>query len=229
MMTAMILAAGRGERMRPLTDREPKPLLEIGGRSLIERHLDSLAEAGFAEVVVNVAWLGTRIRERLGGGGRWGLRIRYSDEGEQALETAGGIVHALPLLGREPFVALNADVFTDYPFDRLARPAGARAHLVLVPNPEHHPEGDFALQGGRVVANGPQRLTFAGIGVYHPDLFTGMADAPAPLGPLLRAAIDRGEVTGERYEGRWRDIGTPERLAAIDAELRAAEPGTGRR
>jgi len=219
-MKAMILAAGRGERMRPLTDHEPKPLLEVDGRTLLERHLDALAAAGVREVVINLAWLGARIRTRIGDGGHWGLRIRYSEEGDQALETAGGIVHALPLLGPDPFLAVNADVLTDYPFERLALPDGAQAHLVLVANPEHHAGGDFGLAGGRVVPTGGTRLTFAGIGVYDPALFSGLADRPAPLAPLLREAIDRGEVTGEAYTGCWHDIGTPERLAAADAELR---------
>ncbi|MEX1081235.1 MAG: nucleotidyltransferase family protein [Halofilum sp. (in: g-proteobacteria)] len=219
-MKAMILAAGRGERMRPLTDEQPKPLLHVGGRTLIDRHLEGLARAGFREVVINLAWLGHRIREHVGDGADWGLEVRYSDEGEHGLETAGGIVRALPLLGEAPFAVINADVYTDYPYERLAPPIDAQAHLVLVANPPQHPEGDFHFADGRVAPGGGERLTFSGIGVYHPRLFAGLPDGPAPLSPILRTAIARDAVSAEYYSGDWRDIGTPERLYELDRELR---------
>ena len=218
-MHAMILAAGRGERMRPLTDDRPKPLLQAGGRALIDYHLDALARAGFARIVINTAWQGHQLREHVGDGRRWGVEVRYSDEGTQALETAGGIVRALPLLGPEPFLVVNGDTHTDYPFERAALPPGRHAHLVLVDNPAQHAAGDFALDDGRVSSTGGHRLTFAGIGVYHPALFAGLPDAPAPLAPLLRRAMAAGRVSGEHYRGAWHDVGTPERLRALDAAL----------
>ncbi len=220
-MFAMILAAGRGERMRPLTDTTPKPLLEVGGRPLIEWHLQALAEAGFRNVVINHAWLGDRIEKRLGQGDRFGLRIRYSPEPAGALETAGGIVNALPLLGDAPFVVINGDIWTDYPLAQLPRELnGDLAHLVLVDNPPHHPRGDFRLQGERVMDDGEPRLTFSGIGVYAPRLFADCAPGPRPLAPVLREAMAAGRVGGEHYRGRWFDIGTPQRLAELDATLR---------
>lgn len=218
-MKAMLLAAGRGERMRPLTDDTPKPLLRCGGRALIDRHLDALAAAGFDDVVINLAWLGDAIRAHVGDGSAWGLAVRYSDEGDSALETAGGIVRALPLLGPAPFVVINADVVTDCPYGRLGLAGDDLARLVLVDNPPQHPEGDFALAGDRVRASGDARLTFAGIGVYHPRLFAGRADGHASLAPLLHEAIAADRVGGEHYHGFWRDIGTPERLAQADAAL----------
>ena len=218
-MHAMILAAGRGERMRPLTDHCPKPLLRAGGRALIDYHLEALARAGFARIVINTAWHGRQLHEHIGDGSHWGVEVRFSDEGSQALETAGGIVRALPLLGPEPFLVINGDIHTDYPFERAALPPGRHAHLVLVDNPAQHAAGDFALADGRVsVAAGP-RLTFAGIGVYHPALFAGLADAPAPLAPILRRAMATDRVSGEHYRGAWQDVGTPERLRALDAAL----------
>jgi MurNAc alpha-1-phosphate uridylyltransferase len=226
-MRAMILAAGRGERMRPLTDRVPKCLLQVGGKPLIEWHLEKLAAAGFTEVVINHAWLGKQIEAQLGNGVRFGLRIRYSAE-EEALETAGGIAKALPLLGEAAFLVVNGDVYCEFDFASLS-PAAADvrsgtilAHLVLVDNPAHHPRGDFALNAGRVRTEGPSMLTFSGIGVYSPMLFTGIASgARAQLAPLLREAMALGLVTGQRYEGWWVDVGTPERLAQLDAEVRA--------
>lgn len=216
----MILAAGRGERMRPLTDETPKPLLQVGGRTLLDRHLDALARAGVGEVVINLAWLGGRIRDHVGDGSGHGLRVRYSDEGEQALETAGGIVNALPLLGAEPFLVINGDVFTDYPFERAQLPAGQLARLVLVDNPPQHPRGDFALAAdGRVTEDGGEPLTYAGIGVFDPALFAGHGGGIAPLAPLLRDAIRKGRVGGEHYRGAWHDIGTPERLRDLDRSL----------
>ena len=219
---ALLLAAGRGERLRPLTDEVPKPLLEVGGRALIERHLVRLADAGITDVVINLAWLGAKIRERLGDGARYGVSIAYSDEGE-ALETAGGIVHARALLGDAPFAVVNADVWTDYPFARLALPDGNLAHLVLVPNPEHNKGGDFVLERGAVLNPGhrgsgaPRRdtMTFSGIAVYSPALFANLTPGKRPLAPVLRDACDRGEVSGESFEGEWCDVGTSARLEML--------------
>lgn len=225
-MRAMILAAGRGERMRPLTEHTPKPLLKLAGKALIAWHLLALARAGIVEVVVNHAWLGEQIEAHLGDGARFGVRIRYSAEAEP-LETAGGIATALPMLGSEPFLVVNADIYTDLDFAALARlgpcigPEGTLAHLVLVHNPEHHPQGDFALEGDLVRSRGDPMLTFAGIGVYAPVLFAGIAPGTrAQLAPLLRRAMDAGRVTGQRHPGMWADIGTPERLARLDAAER---------
>jgi MurNAc alpha-1-phosphate uridylyltransferase len=222
-MDVMILAAGRGERMRPLTDRTPKPLLEVGGRSLIERLLDRLAAEGFRRAVINHAHLGERIVERIGDGSRYGLEIAYSAEPPGALETGGGIHNALPLLHSDPFLVVNADVWTDYPFGRLRRPLTGLAHLVLVPNPAHHPEGDFTLDGERLSPRAPGAAahTFAGIGVYARALFEGCTPGAFPLAPLLRHTMAAGRVTGELYTGRWVDVGTPERLAELDRELSA--------
>lgn len=218
----MILAAGRGERMRPLTDHTPKPLLVVGGRPLIEYHIVALVRAGITELVINHAHLGELIEDRLGDGARYGARISYSPEPEEALETGGGIRNALELLGPEPFLVVNGDVWTDYPFTHLPSTPPAMVHLVLVANPAHHPEGDFVLAGGKVRHGGGSRLTYSGIGVYRPAFFETAAPGRFPLAPLLRAAMDRGEVTGERYDGRWVDVGTPQRLAALDAVLRQA-------
>jgi MurNAc alpha-1-phosphate uridylyltransferase len=212
-MKAMILAAGRGERMRPLTDRVPKPLLPVAGKPLIVHHLEALSRAGFAEVVVNLSWLGAQIRELLADGGDFGLKIDYSEEAE-ALETAGGIRQALPLLG-EQFVVVNADIFTDYDFSRL-RGIEAAAHLVLVPNPTHNDGGDFALAETLVLNRGEPRFTFSGIGCYRRELFAALKPGKRPLAPLLREAADAGRVSGELFTGNWTDIGTPERLRAID-------------
>ncbi len=223
-MKVMLLAAGRGERMRPLTDTTPKALLAAGGKPVVARLIERLAAAGFGELVLNHAQLGWMIEAALGDGGRFGVRIRYSHEPE-ALETAGGIANAMPLLGDAPFMAVNADLYTDFPFERLraALKEDALAHLVLVDNPSHHPGGDFALAEGRVGNAGAPMLTFTGIGVYRPAMFAAVARGTrAPLAPLLRDAAARGRVTGERFGGRWLDIGTPERLAALDAELRAS-------
>jgi MurNAc alpha-1-phosphate uridylyltransferase len=218
----MILAAGRGERMRPLTDHTPKPLLEAGGRSLIGHHLAALARAGVREVVVNHAHLGAQIERALGDGAAYGLRIRYSPE-EVALETGGGIFRALPLLGPDPFIVVNGDVWTDFDPARLRLADADLAHLVLVDNPAHHPAGDFFLAGDRVREDRGPRLTFSGVAVYRPALFDGCAPGRFPLAPLLRAAITVGRVSGEHHRGCWVDVGTPERLAALDLQLR----GTG--
>ena len=225
-MRAMILAAGRGERMRPLTDVTPKVLLEAAGKPLVQWHVERLRKAGFQRIVINHAWLGEQIEQTLGDGTRFGVRIDYSRE-VQALETAGGIVNALPLIGDEPFLVVNGDVFTDFDFalllPRLAALGGngVLAHLVLVDNPSHHPGGDFALlTSGSVVAEGPVRLTFSGIALYRPELYRGLAAGMrAPLAPVLRAAMARGAVSGERYGGLWFDVGTPVRLAELNLLL----------
>ncbi len=224
-MKAMILAAGRGNRMRPLTDQTPKPLLIAGGRPLIQHQIERLAGAGFRELVINHAHLGHRIESALGDGAQLGISIRYSAEGEgQALETGGGIFKALPLLGPEPFLVVNGDVWTDFNFHALALAEGDLAHLVLVENPSHHQRGDFALVEGRVQAQGEPRFTFGGIGVYRPELFAGCPGGAFPLAPLLRAAMEQDRVSGQLYRGHWYDIGTPERLDALDRWLRSG-PG----
>lgn len=220
-MKAMILAAGRGERMRPLTDTMPKPLLQVGGQALIEYHIESLHDAGIIEVVVNHAWLGEQITQYLGNGSQYGVQIQYSDESSGALETAGGIVKALPLLGDEPFLVVNGDVFTDYIYANLPQQLDGLAHLVMVDNPPQHPNGDFFLDNGRLLAEGKPCLTFSGIGLYDPKLFAGHQPGALPLAPILREAMARGEISGEHYTGQWLDIGTPERLAELDASLRS--------
>ncbi len=221
-MKAMILAAGRGVRLRPLTDTTPKSLLRVGGKPLIVWHLEKLARAGFTEAVINHAHLGAMIESELGDGSRFGLAIHYSRECE-ALETAGGIAQALPLLGSEPFLVVNADVFSEYELSALRelQLGDELVHLVLVDNPAQHPRGDFALEAGRVRASGNPMLTFSGIGVYAPRLFGGIPSrAKVPLAPLLRKAMGADRISGEHYRGRWHDIGTAERLQALDAELR---------
>ncbi|TCO82791.1 MurNAc alpha-1-phosphate uridylyltransferase [Plasticicumulans lactativorans] len=220
-MKAMILAAGRGERMRPLTDHLPKPLLAVGGRALIEHHLLRLAAAGFTEVVINLGHLGHLLPQRLGDGSRYGLSITWSPEPPGALETGGGIHHALALLGDAPFLLVNGDVWTTQPLAPLrhALAPADLAHLVLVDNPPQHPRGDFALAAGRVRAGEAPRLTYSGVAVLSPALFAGRAPGRYPLAPLLVAAMARDAVSGEHFRGDWRDIGTPERLAALDAEL----------
>ena len=228
-MRTMILAAGRGERMRPLTNTCPKPLLPAGGLPLIGWHLRRLAGAGLRDVVINHAWLGEQIERTLGDGSDWGLSIRYSPEA-QALETAGGIAQALPLLGDEPFLVINGDIWCDWNPAR-ARTIAARlealdwlAWCVLVDNPDHHPRGDFLLDGGRLADGEAPRLTFSGIGVYRPALFRGVARGTrAPLAPLLREAAARRRAGAERHDGRWTDVGTPQRLAALDAQLTTSD------
>jgi len=218
---AMILAAGRGERMRPLTLAKPKPLLEAGGAPLIVHHLRALQAAGFQDVVVNLSWLGDQIRAGLGDGGRYGMRLHYSDEGPEPLETGGGIFRALPLLGAGPFLVLNGDVWADIDWSRLRDRLAPHdvAHLVLVPNPAHNAKGDFVLQGGRIVESPGERHTFSGVGVYRAELFAGCRDGAFKLAPLLRAAARHGRVSGELHSGAWLDIGTPERLAHLDELL----------
>jgi len=227
-MRAMILAAGRGERLRPLTDTLPKPLVELGGKALIEHHLDALAGAGFREVVINQGHLGNQLPAALGDGARWGVRIHWSDEQPEALETGGGIFKALPLLGKGPFLVVNGDVWTDYPLARLRAVKCDWAHLVLVPNPPHNAGGDFALVGARVSEEGETRLTFSGLGVYHPRLFEGCSPGKFSVVPLLRAAMRDHLVTGELYRGAWSDVGTAERLKELRRSLQASMPGSGR-
>lgn len=215
----MILAAGRGERMRPLTDHIPKPLLRLAGKMLIEYHLENLKAANITEVVINHAWLGEKIAQTLGDGSRYGLSIQYSAEAE-ALETAGGIVNALPLLGESPFIVINGDIFCDYDLSHLPSSLTAMAHLVLVNNPAHHPQGDFALTAVNFVsATQGDKLTFSGIGVYDPALFKGFTAGKRPLAPVLREAMQAQQVTGEHYQGIWHDVGTPERLHEIELSL----------
>jgi len=212
---AMLLAAGRGERMRPLTDQTPKPLLTVRGKPLIVYHLEQLARGGVRDVVINLAWLGAKIRTALGDGSTWGVSIRYSDEGARALDTGGGIFKALPWLSGEPFLVVNADVYTDFDFATLQIAADAWAQLLLVPNPAHHPDGDFALEQGRIVAQGTARYTYAGIGVFRPELFRGCQPGRFALLSLLQRAIAARRLQGELYGGQWTDVGTSERLAAL--------------
>lgn len=218
-MRAMILAAGRGERMRPLTDTRPKPLLEVGGKPLIHYHVENLVKAGITEIVINHGIMGDQIETSLGDGRHFGAHIVYSAEGTTPLETGGGILRVLPLLGEDPFIVLNADIWTDYPIVQLPQNPPGLAHLVLVANQSHHPEGDFALADSRVSREGSQKLTFSGIGVYRPALFAGCQMGAFPLAPLLRRAMDAGQVTGEFYSGVWMDVGTPERLETIRQQV----------
>jgi MurNAc alpha-1-phosphate uridylyltransferase len=217
----MILAAGRGERMRPLTDRTPKPLLPVAGRPLIVWHLERLARAGYRDIVINHAHLPDQIEGLLDDGSAWGVAIRYAAEPPGALETAGGIANALPLLGHDAFLVVNGDIWCDLDFATLPKLAAHDlAHLVLVPNPPHHPNGDFDLQDGRVGVT--PRLTFSGIGLYRPDLFAAVGRGqPARLAPLLREAMAADRVSGQIHTGRWVDVGTPERLTALDEDVRA--------
>ncbi|MFD0912103.1 N-acetylmuramate alpha-1-phosphate uridylyltransferase MurU [Methylophilus luteus] len=224
-MRAMILAAGRGERMRPLTDHTPKPLLPVGGKPLIVWHIERLAQAGIREIVINHAHLGQQIEQALGDGRQWQVDIQYSPE-QTALETAGGIAQALPLLGEQPFLVVNGDVFTDIDYATLALPATSAlpeaklAHLVMVDNPPQHAQGDFALEYGLVKETGEHKLTFSGVGVYHPQLFQHVVRGqPAKLAPLLKTAMQQALVSGQHHTGIWHDIGTPERLQQIDAWL----------
>ena len=217
---AMILAAGRGERMRPLSDSVPKPLLGAGGKPLIVHLIERLARAGIHDLVINHSHLGEQVERYLGDGSRYGVRIAYSHEAGGGLETGGGIFKALPLINTDPFLVVNGDIWTDYPFERLPVRIVGSAHLVLVDNPPQHPRGDFALRDGRVHAEGEPRLTFSGIGLYARALFAHCQPGKFPLAPLLRAAMAQGQVSGERYAGDWRDIGTPQRLEELDRELR---------
>ena len=225
-MKAMILAAGRGERMGSLTDRVPKPLLEADGRPLIEHQVLRLAGAGFRDVVVNLAWLGDMIAARLGDGSRYGVRIRYTREPEGALDTGGGIRNALPLLGGDWFIAVNSDVWSDNPFGTLRDAGAGDARIVLVDNPAHHRDGDFGLApDGKVIEAEGSRLTFSGIGCYHPRLFDACRSGRFPLVSVLHEAIGTGTLYGEHHRGEWVDVGTPDRLEALDRRLRARRPG----
>jgi len=216
-MKAMILAAGRGERMRPLTDSTPKPLLIAGGKPIIQHTIEQLVSAGFTEIVINIAHLGEKIENTLGNGSQFGALLRYSNEGKKGLETAGGIINALPLLGEEPFLVVNGDIANNYDFNPLHTQNIDLAHLVLIPNPEHHPEGDFHLSSKGILSEqGQPTLTFSGIGLYHPKLFNNVAPGKTKLGPLLRKFMSQNRVSGEKFDGFWMDIGTPERLADLD-------------
>ncbi len=220
----MVLAAGRGERMRPLTDTTPKPLLQAGGRPLIGHVLAALARAGIRDIVVNLSWLGARIRDALGTGAEYGVRIAYTDEGPVALETGGGIFNALPLLGADPFVAVSGDIWTDFDFRALRLRAASDAQIVLVPNPPHHRRGDFGLEGETVVEREGERLTYANIGLYRPELFDGCAAGRFPLVQVLKRAIAARRLHGQVHRGDWVNVGTPGQLATLDARLRGAPP-----
>jgi N-acetyl-alpha-D-muramate 1-phosphate uridylyltransferase len=222
-MKAMILAAGRGERMRPLTDHTPKPLLPVAGKPLIVHTINQLVSAGFTDIVINHARFGEQIADKLGDGKQFGANIAYSPEGDDALETAGGIINALHLLGKKPFLVVNGDIATDFPFADLNNINVALAHIVLIANPAHNPQGDFALDNsGTVTESGDNRLTFSGIGVYRPDLFSETPPGKSKLAPLLRTAMSAKKVTGQYFSGFWMDIGTPERLQALDNHLRSS-------
>ena len=237
-MKALIFAAGLGERMRPLTDSTPKPLLAVGGKPLVEWHLEKLAACGITDVVINTSWLAGQFPLALGDGARWNLRIHYAYEGTTPLETGGGMLHALPLLGETPFILVNGDIWTDYDFARLPREPRGLAHLVMVDRPPQATHGDFALDDrGFVRADGENRLTYSGIGVYRSQLFDGWRDIVAtpaivdgkpkfPLAPLLRAHMAQDGISGEHHRGHWTDVGTPERLARLDAELAQSAPRT---
>jgi MurNAc alpha-1-phosphate uridylyltransferase len=222
-MKAMLLAAGRGERMRPITDSLPKPLVVVAGKPLIAWHLAALARAGIGEVVINLSWLGEQLRAALGDGREYGVRITWSEEGPVPLETGGGIFRAVPLLGPGAFLVVNADIWTDVDFARLRLEPDAHAHLVLIPNPPHHPRGDFGLDGDLVVARDTQRFTYSGVGLYRPEFFSGCAAERFPLLPLLNRAIAARRVRGEVHGGQWCDVGTAERLASLEARLRALQ------
>nr|CAA6802969.1 MAG: Glucose-1-phosphate thymidylyltransferase (EC [uncultured Thiotrichaceae bacterium] len=224
-MKAMILAAGHGTRMRPLTNHTPKPLLPVGGKPLIVWHIEKLAKAGYQDIVINIGWLGDQIPAALGNGERWGINLHYSDEQQEGvLETAGGIIKALPLLDDEPFLVINGDIWCDYSCQPVKLKGDDLVHLVLVNNPPHHPEGDFALQEGRVSDNKALACyTFSGIGFYHPALFDKLSYGKQALAPLLRSAMQNKRVSGELHQGEWLDIGTPERLRVLDEQLSAKQ------
>jgi MurNAc alpha-1-phosphate uridylyltransferase len=215
-MKAMILAAGRGERLRPLTDHTPKPLLPIAGKPMLEYIIEALVNAGFHDLVINLAHLGQQIQDSLGNGKRFNAKIQYSQEGDTGLETAGGIMHAMPLLGSEPFLVVNGDIATDYPFASLKNKTVDLAYLVLVNNPEHHQQGDFGLKNTILQKHAAIKYTFSGIGIYHPELFTNIPPGKTRLAPLLRQAMENSRITGELYTGFWADIGTRKRLEEIE-------------
>lgn len=220
---ALIFAAGRGERMRPLSEMTPKPLLDVRGKPMIVRHLEKLARAGVREVVINTSHLAAQFPAALGDGATWNLRIRYSFEGAQPLDSGGGMLRALPLLGHDPFLAVNGDIFTEFDFSTLPQNPPGLAHLVMIDNPPHHPGGDFVLREGRLFDEITPRLTFAGIGVYRPALLDGQSDGKFSVVPILRAAMRNGEIAGEHYRGVWNDVGTPQRLAELNSVFPRAE------
>jgi N-acetyl-alpha-D-muramate 1-phosphate uridylyltransferase len=222
-MKAMLLAAGRGERLRPITDSLPKPLVRVGGRTLIAWHLAALARAGIREVIINTSWLGEQLRAALGDGREFGVRITWSDEGPVPLETGGGIFGALPWLGPDAFLVVNADIWTDIDFGSLSLEPESHAHLVLIPNPPHHPRGDFGLDGDLVVNRDSERLTYSGVGIYRPEFFGGCTPGRFPLLPLLNRAIAARRVRGHLHRGEWCDVGTTERLASLEARLCALQ------
>ncbi len=218
-MKAMILAAGRGERLRPLTDEIPKPLIKVAGKSLIEYHLHNLSNAGFKEIIINTAWLAKKIHQQLGDGSNYGVSIQYSDEGN-ALETAGGIINALPLLGDSPFLVVNGDIWCDFDFTTLPElNDSTQAHLVLVNNPAHNQDGDFALQDDLIKNTGESMHTYSGIGIYSPDFFLNQSSGSVPLAPIIRNKCNDGLVSGQFYDGSWTDVGTLERLQELESQL----------
>jgi MurNAc alpha-1-phosphate uridylyltransferase len=231
-MKAMVLAAGRGERLRPITDTLPKPLVRVAGKPLIVYHLEALARAGVRDVVINLSWLADELRTALRDGSEYGVRITYIDEGTVALETGGGIFNAIQFLGPGPFLVVNGDTFTDIDFGALLARAdtdtrsGAWARLVLVPNPTQHPRGDFGLEGEQVVERQTGRLTYSGVGVYRPEFFEGCTGGKFPLLPLLKRAIAAGRLRGQLHEGEWCDVGTPQRLAELDERVGGASHAT---
>jgi len=212
----MILAAGRGERLRPLTDTVPKSLVQVRGKSLLERHLQNLQAAGISNVVINLGWLGEKIVERVGSGSRYGLDVIYSEEGDNVLETGGGIHKALPFLGSAPFLVVNADIFTDMPVPEVALGPGTSGHLVMVPRPAYRDHGDFDLRDDRVRNADDAALTFSGVAIYRPEFFAGCEAGRFPLAPLLREAADAGQLSGSLYDGCWEDVGTEERLSKLN-------------
>ena len=218
-MKAMILAAGRGERLRPLTDETPKPLIKVAGRSLIEYHLINLADAGYKEIIINTAWLAEKIHQQLGNGKKYGVSIQYSDEG-QALETAGGIINALPLLGDEPFLVVNGDIWCDFDFSTLQNLSKtSQAHLLLVNNPEHNQHGDFALENGLIRNSDETMYTYSGIGLYSADFFAGQKSGSVPLAPVIRNKCEDDLVSGQFYDGSWTDVGTLERMQELEDQI----------
>ena len=218
-MRAMILCAGKGERMRPLTDKLPKPLLKIGDKPILQYHIEALSSAGVKQIVINHARMGQQIEDYFGSGDEFAVSIEYSREGDEPLETGGGIRKALPLLGGEAFIVVNGDICCDYDFSRLPHQPESKVHLVLVPNPPHNSSGDFSLNQGRLLNEGKDRYTFSGIGVYRPELFEQSEEGYFPLAPLLRMAADKGEASAELHQGIWLDIGTPERLNQANKDL----------
>lgn len=218
-MRAMILAAGRGDRLRPITDETPKPLIEVGGQTLLDRHLEHLGSAGIRKVVINLGWLGDRIVERIGNGARYGLEVSYSQEGDNILETGGGIHKALPLLGNEPFLVVNGDIYTDMPIPDVLLDTGSLGHLMMVRTPAYRDSGDFNLEAGLIRNGADAAYTFSGVAIYRPEFFAGCEGGRFSIAPMLRAAADRGQLSGLLYEGLWADAGTPERLASLRAHV----------